>query len=99
MSTSTTSTGMRRGTGEDSPDVLSEGFAVHSRSRILAGEKVEKAHSEGAPHIRSHTADADSGSQNQSWLSYNQRAKVTVKVLQGKASEERATQETGTGRL
>ena len=98
MSTSTISTGMRRGTGEDSPDVLSEGFAVHSRNRILAGEKVEKAHSEDVPLTRSHTAHADSGSQNQSWLSYNRRAKATAKALQEKALEERAIQETGTGR-
>ena len=94
MSTSTTSTGMRRETGEDSPDVLSEGFAVHSRNRILAGEKVEKAHSEDAPHTKSHSVAVDSGSRNQSWRSSSQRAKAAAKALQEKALEERAIQKT-----
>ena len=94
MSTSTTNTGMRRGAGEGSPDALSEGFAVHSRNRILAGEKVEKAHSEDAPHTRSHSVAADFGSRNQSWHSFSQRAKAAAKALQEKALEERAIQKT-----
>ena len=98
MSTSTTSTEMRREIGEDSPDVLSAGSAARSRNRTSVVVK-EAVHSAGEVLTRSLSPEgADFGSQSQSWLSCNQRAKVTAKALQEKASEERAIQETGTGR-
>ena len=93
MNTSTTSTGMRREIGEDSLDVLSEGFADHSRNRISVEEK-ETAHSEGDHHSRNQPEDADSGSLTPSWPSCSPRERATTRTLQGKVSVERAIPET-----
>ena len=98
MNTSTTSTGRRRETGEDSPDVLSEGFADHSRNRISVEEK-GAAHSEGDRHIRNlEPEDADSGSLIPSWPSCSPKGKAAERALQERVSDEREIQETGTER-
>ena len=96
--TSSTSSEMRRGTGEGSLDVLSVAFAAPSRSRISDVVR-EKAHSEGGRHSRNPTTeDADSGSQNQSWPSCSPKGKAAERALQERVSDERAIQETGTER-
>ena len=98
MSTSTTSTEMRRGIGEDSPDVLSAGFAAPSRNRISAVVK-EAVHSAGDLHTGNPSPeDADFGSQNQSWPSCSPKEKAAARTPQEKDSDEKAIQETGTGK-
>ena len=90
MSTSTISTEMRRGIGEDSPDVLSEGFTDHSRNRISVEEK-GTAHSEGDHDLRNlEPEDADSGSRIPSWPSCSPKGRATARTLPGKVLAERA---------
>ena len=97
-STSTTSTEMRRETGEDSPDVLSAGFAVISRNRISVVEK-EKVHSADVLPSRSRSPeDVDFGSQNQFKHFFSPKVKETARTAQAKVLEGKEIQGTETER-